>query len=451
METSLISALRRHIFHPLFGLYSRSPKLPYLKKLEETQYYPLQKLKAIQRQRLQNLLTFAWKANSFYRDRFQSAGIGENDLKNPDVLSRLPILTKKDVRLQSTRLISQGFDCSTLQTAKTGGSTGKALELYFTEECSELRNACALRHDRWTGWELGEPIAACWGNPHLPKKWKEKLVHRLLQPMIYLDTMNVSKQTVEVFVKEWRIVRPTLLFGHAHSLFLLAKFLRDMRIDYIRPKGVLSTSMMLIPSERSLIEKIFDCKIIDRYGCEEVSLIACECDRNEGMHLNIEHLHVEFLDDNDVEVNYGDHGRIIVTDLMNLAMPMIRYEVEDLGVPSAHQCSCGRGLPLMEKVVGRRADFLIRKDGSKVAGISLIENTLTKYPGIDQMQIIQHQIDQFEIMIVRGFEFSEATGTSLMNYFQQQFGADIIFKFHYAQELHPEANGKYRFSICKIN
>lgn len=451
MAVRLMSALRKLFFYPLFGLYSRSPKLSYLKELEITQHLSMEQLKAIQLHRLQEFLHFVWNANDFYRDRFQKAGVGEDDFNDPNVLFRLPVLTKSDVRTQGIQLLSKGFDRSTLQAAKTGGSTGKALELFYTEECSELRNACALRHDRWTGWELGEPIAACWGNPHLPKSWKEKLAHRLLQPMIYLDTMSVSEQAVEVFVGEWRQVRPTLLFGHAHSIFLLAQFLREMQIDDLRPRGILSTSMMLVPSERTLIEKVFDCKVIDRYGCEEVSLIACECERHEGMHLNIEHLFIEFLKEDDTPAGPGELGRIVVTDLMNRAMPMIRYEVEDVGVPTDHRCSCGRGLPLMEKVIGRRADFLVRKDGSRVAGISLIENTLTHFPGLDQMQIIQHQIDQFEIAIVQGADFSESTVSALLGYFQQQFGSDITFNFRYAKELLPEENGKFRFSICKIN
>jgi len=90
---------------------------------------------------------------------------------------------------------------------------------------------------------------------------------------------------------------------------------------------------------------------------------------------------------------------------MNRAMPLIRYELEDVGVPSDQKCSCGRGLPIMEKVIGRVADFLVKKDGSKVAGVSLIENTLTRIAGIEQMQIIQEDLDSVTLNIVPGKSF----------------------------------------------
>jgi phenylacetate-CoA ligase len=442
--------IRRRVFYPLFGMLNKSPKLRYWKHLEKTQYLPDAQLREIQWQRLKDLLFFSWKNNEFYQKRFEQAGVTPDDICHPDDLNKLPILTKADIRNNSERLISQGFDFAKLQRAKTGGSTGKALDLYFTEECSELRNACALRHDRWTGWEPGEPIAACWGNPVLPKNIKEKIKHQLLQPMIYLDTMRVSEASVQAFIEEWRQGSPSLLFGHAHSLYVLAQYLRDFGVTDLRPKGILSTSMMLIPSERKLIEKVFDRKVIDRYGCEEVGLISCECEKHEGMHLNIEHLFIEFLQEDDTPAPIGKPGRIVVTDLVNQAMPLIRYQVEDMGMLSDRKCSCGRGLPLMEHVSGRVADFLLRKDGSQVAGISLIENTLTYFPGIDQMQIIQNAIDQFNIVLVRGKDFNDATSSALEQYFRSQFGDDILLDIQFVDGLNPDKNGKFRFSICKI-
>ena len=106
------------------------------------------------------------------------------------------------------------------------------------------------------------------------------------------------------------------MFGHAHSIYLLALHVRDLGIKAIKPRGIIATSMMLIPHERQVIESVFGVNVIDRYGCEEVSLIACECEKHEGMHLNIEHLYIEFLDENGMSVNAGEPGRIVVTDLI---------------------------------------------------------------------------------------------------------------------------------------
>lgn len=444
------SITRRKIIEPLYLWTCRSPKLRYWKELEKTQFLSEEYLREIQWRRLKEILGFVWKSNSFYNKRFQEAGLTPEDIRHPEDLRRLPILTKSDIRNNTPAMISNGYDIEKLQKAKTGGSTGKALELYFTEECSQLRNACGRRHDRWTGWEPGEPIAACWGNPHLPKTIKEKLRHSLLQPIICLDTMNVNDTSVAAFIEGWQRIKPTLLFGHAHSLFILSQYLQNWNIESLRPKGIISTSMMLIPTERKLIETVFGIKVTDRYGCEEVSLIGCECEKHEGMHLNIEHLFIEFIMDDGTPAADGELGKIVVTDLMNRAMPLIRYQVEDMGMPTNRKCSCGRGLPLMESLAGRVADFLIKHDGTKVAGISLIENTLTKIPGIEQMQIVQEAIDTLQINLVPGKLYNSATEQELKNYFKTLFGLSTVIKINLFNLIKPEKSGKFRFTICKI-
>jgi phenylacetate-CoA ligase len=441
---------RRHFFEPLLVKKPGARRLAYWRKLERTQYLPRQELEEIQWRRLLELWEYLWNHNQFYRQRFLSANLEMNSMQSPQDIKWIPVLTKKEIRKNTDSLISAGYSKNQLQHFQTGGSTGKALDIFMTEECSELRNACARRHDRWTGWEPGEPVGAAWGNPKLPRSFKERIKHGLVQPYIYLDTMNVSEESVKRFARAWNKTRPTLLYGHAHSLFILAQEVQRIGITEIRPKGILSTSMTLLPHERSLIERTFNCTVTNRYGCEEVSLIGSECERHEGMHLNIEHLFIEFLREDGSDAQPGEQGNIVVTDLMNRAMPFVRYKVEDVGTPTDRMCSCGRGLPLMERVTGRIADFLIRKDGSKVAGISLIENTLTKIDGIDQMQIIQEDLNHIRLRVVPNENFSHERRKQLESCFQALFAGDIRTQIEIINSIEPESSGKYRFSICKV-
>jgi phenylacetate-CoA ligase len=447
----IVPVLRRIIFERLHGLKSRSPRIAYWRDLEKTQFFPVERLLELQWRRLMDILGFSWEHNDYYRQRFQAAGLSADEIRSPMDMRRIPILTKEEIRANTDSMISHGYSIQNLQQAKTGGSTGKALELYFSEECSELRNACARRHDRWSGWEPGEPVAAVWGNPHYPFTIKEKLKEWLLEPMIYLDTMKVNTDSVKNFAVEWQRSKPTLLYGHAHSIYLLALFIKELGISEIKPKGILSTSMMLLPHERKVIEDVFNLKVTDRYGCEEVSLIASECERHEGMHLNIEHLYIEFIKEDGTPAGPGEPGKIVVTDLMNKAMPFIRYQVEDIGVLTDRKCSCGRGLPLMESVTGRVADFLIKKDGTKVAGVSLIENTLTRIPGIDQMQIIQESISRITLNLVVNNSFKKDQEIELKEYFCGLFGNDTELSINHKVAIAQEPNGKYRFSICKLS
>lgn len=437
------------MIEPLYYAWSGSPRRAYWQELEETQFLAEEVLLERQWRRLRDILAFVYAHNRFYRQRFDRAGFHPCDLKTPEDMLSLPELTKQEIRAHTPDMISDGYRIETLLHFKTGGSTGRALDIYLTEECSEQRNACARRHDRWTGWEPGEPIGAVWGNPVRPVTVKAKLREWLLNPLIYLDTMQVTDASVWQFAQQWRATHPTLLYGHAHSLFVLAEYVRRLGIDSIRPRGILSTSMMLMPHERRTIETVFGIPVTDRYGCEEVSLIGSQCEHHSGMHLNIEHLYIEFIKPDGTPARPGEMGTIVVTDLMNRSMPFIRYRVEDMGVPSDGRCACGRGLPLMERVVGRSADFLIRRDGARVAGVSLIENTLTKIPGIDQMQIVQEALEHIVVYVVPGAGFNTGTEELLSRYFRGLFEGvriDVVTM----SAIAPEPSGKYRFSICKV-
>jgi phenylacetate-CoA ligase len=181
-----------------------------------------------------------------------------------------------------------------------------------------------------------------------------------------------------------------------------------------------------------------------------VSLIACECEEHNGMHLNAEHSIVEFLRDDGTPCAPGEDGRIVVTELINYGMPMIRYEVGDRGVPSDRICPCGRGLPLMEHVTGRVADFLVATDGHKVAGISIIENTLTRLPGIQQMQVVQEEARLLQVNLVPGPKYSAETERELIASLQEYLGREVKVQVTKVKRIPQEKSGKYRFTICRI-
>src|SRR5262249_25603036 len=148
---------------------------------------------------------------------------------------------------------------------------------------------------------------------------------------------------------------------------------RRQGLGPIRPRGIITSAMILHDWQRRVIEEIFACKVTNRYGCEEVSLIACECERHEGLHVNADGVYVELIRDGR-PVGPGEPGSVVVTDLTNRAMPIIRYQVGDVAVWSERVCSCGRTAPLLARVEGRDADYVQTSRGELISGISLTEN-----------------------------------------------------------------------------
>lgn len=437
------------VVEPAWDLYEKSPRLRTLRSLQRSQWQTRGELDELQRRRLVAIVRHAAARSTFYERRFREAGIDPAGVNAVGDLAALPLLTKAEIRAFTDEIIADGYRRDTMVPAKTGGSTGVALQIYCEWPSVERRNAAALRSDMWSGWRLGQPIAAVWGNPPVAQTWRNRLRNACKDRFIYLDTMRIDERAIAQFTRDWQALGPGMLYGHAHSVFVLASALEG-RDHGLRPRGIVTSSMMLLEPERRLIERVFGVPVTNRYGCEEVGLIACQCEKHGPFHLNQESCLVEFLRDDGTPCAPGEDGRIVVTDLLNRGMPLIRYEVGDHGVPAEGTCACGRGLALMATITGRVADFLRATDGSRVAGISLIENTLTKLPGIAQMQIVQNELDAVRINLVPAQGFGEDVERELAATLRGALGAAMKVEVVQVARIPQEPSGKYRFSICRV-
>lgn len=420
------------------------------KNLTQQQYWAKNQLEALQTQKLNRLIIHANKTSKWYQKIIADIGLNLSSPLTLNDLKRFPVTTKIDIREHTQDFISHQYNPETMPKAKTGGSTGVSLNLLFDEHCQKLRNGAQIFADSFSGWKPGIRIAAVWGNPPIAKTLKQKVRAFLLDRMIYLDTMDLNPSSMGNFVKRWREFHPEMIFGHSHSIYIFAKYICEHNITDLRPKGIVATSMMLLDHERELIEKAFQCKVSNRYGCEEVGLIAVECEQHQGMHINNAHIILECLDENNQPTAPGQAGKLVITDLNNFGMPLIRYRVEDVGVLSNRTCSCGRNTPLLERLEGRVADFLKKPDGGQVAGVSLVERTLTKIPGIEQMQLVQEQLHEILINRVKGPEYTPHTDVQLIAEFRAVFDTSVNLIINDVEKIPQEKSGKYRFSICKI-
>lgn len=439
----------KNLFFPLWDIKDGARRRHYLEELSGSQWWLQEDLFKKQWNLTNKVVAYAFQHCPYYRKHFSKVGFRGN-LNDWESFYSLPLLTKKDVHNYGETLVSDEFDIKNLVEAKTGGSTGMALKVYFDHRCQAMRNAASIRSNRWAGWDIGMKVASIWGNPPVTTSFKKKLRNLLLHRTFYLDTMDINDKNISIFVQRWRQKRPQVLFGHAHSLYIVATYLQRMEIQDLVPQAIIATSMMLLEPERKIIERVFSCQVTNRYGCEEVGLIGCECEQHQGLHLNIDHLVVEFLRDDDSQALPGEEANIVVTDLVNYGMPLIRYKVGDLGVLSDRNCSCGRGLPLMERVVGRQADFLKHLDGSLVAGVSLVERTLTAIAGIEQMQLIQNDPYCICVNIVKNDLFNQDTIKQVQSELQTVFSPRMHIEIRIVSNLDQTRAGKYRFAICNI-
>ncbi|MGL6195943.1 MAG: phenylacetate--CoA ligase family protein [Thermoguttaceae bacterium] len=419
----------------------------------KTQYEPIESIRARQTERMRAIVEHAYNTCRFWKDRFDACGIKPSDIRELDDLQKLPILTKDDLRKNVDSMLSSQFNDKTkLDVKETSGSTGIPLIVYVDQNTSQFKRGVNIAFDEWSGWRIGERVAALWSTQKTKFKLRSWLRQNLLsRNYVFLDTLKMDEIAIHEFTNAMVRTPPSLIFGHAHSFYLFARFLKYRRPEVkIRPKGIITTAMVLLDHERPLIEEVFDCKVINRYGCEEVSLIACECKKQEGLHVNLESLHVELIDFEGNSCPPGTPGHVIVTDLHNRAMPILRYAVGDTATWKGTPCSCGRTFPLFTRIEGRIADYVLTSKGEYVSGISLTSYFACMLPGVTQIQIIQEELDKFVFNIVKDPDFDEKAITILDDLIKKRFGENTRYELVFMDRIPQDKSGKFRFCISKV-
>ncbi|MBP3961054.1 phenylacetate--CoA ligase family protein [Gemmata sp. G18] len=437
----MLDTLNRHLIHPFMAWREGRPHLRHLDTLQKTQFDAPEVIRARQLEALQAQLKHAWDTVPYYRASWTQAGVHPADVRELADLEAFPIVTKADIRRHNRALVSSAFDITKLREKRTSGSTGVPLTIYCDEPAMQWKAACTIRSDEWSGYRLGQRVAKVWGNPEYRQfGLKGRLRNYFLDRAVYLDTLDLNDQRIAEFTKAICRHRPGLIFGHAHSLYLLACALKKARVFDVRPNGIISTAMILHDWQRAVIEEVLGCRVTNRYGCEEVSLIASECEEHNGLHINADSVYAEVPSD----------GKLLVTDLSNRGMPLIRYQVGDVVVPSTRACKCGRGLPMIERVEGRDADYVLTPAGHLISGISLTENFAVLIPGTAQVQIVQESITQLRIRLVADDAFNTSSRQKIADLVRDTFGDTVTHDVELVDAIPQEPSGKYRFCISKV-
>jgi phenylacetate-CoA ligase len=441
----MLDTLNRHFVQPLIAAKRRSRHLRNYRHLSKTQFDSPDVVRARQLSMLKVQLRHAYATVPFYRRTWAAAGVHPDDVKSLDDIRHFPIVTKTDIRKHAAEMLSEAYRGANLRTKTTSGSTGVPLVIKLDERGAQWKAGCVLRADEWSGWRLGQRVAKVWGNPEYRHfGLRGRFTNHFVDRAIYLDTINLTEDRIREFVAAVRRHRPGLVFGHAHSLYMLACVLSKSGISDIRPNGIISTAMPLHDYQRKAIEQALGVPVTNRYGCEEVSLIACQCERHRGLHVAAESVFVEVK-------GAGPTGPLLVTDLSNFAMPLIRYQIGDVATLSDSPCGCGRGLPVLEKVEGRDADYVVTPTGSLISGISLTENFAVLIKGAAQVQIIQETVTHLRVRMVRDPIWDAESERQIRELVLKTFGPTMTYDLEFVDLIPQEPSGKYRFCVSKVS
>jgi phenylacetate-CoA ligase len=446
-STRLESALVRNVIYPLWTLRDHPAYLRYRRSFEASQYLSADELHFLQLRLLREQLLHAYRNIPFYRQRMQKISLTPVDIETFDDLRSLPALTKRDIQDHKDEMLAGDVPPRKRVVNRTGGSTGSPLQFWVDKERFDSRRASTDRHNAWTGLHPGDWIAVLWGavldtgTQTLPKiTWRQRLLYRT----IMLNTSLVTPADLDAYVALLRKYRPRFLLAYAQAADMFARHCQESGVTDIHFDAIITTAEMLLPEAKIRLEQTFGGKVFNRYGCREVSIIASECEHHTGMHVNADALIVE------IEPMPGlpdGQGRVLVTDLYNRSMPLIRYEIGDVAAwQSGAPCPCGRNFPRLANVTGRITDFILLPDGSMVSGPSLTL-LISQTPEVRQAQFIQHSLTEIELKLVPNSTYGEATAASLIERLRPYFRDQVNIRIVPVEKIPMETSGKYRFVI----
>jgi len=452
----LYNSLTRHVLAPTYDLLRGTRTMRCLAQLEESQWWSHEQLEEIQSRRLQSLIHHAHANVPYYRRLMDEHGIRPGDITSPSDLQMLPPLTKELIRANSAELLADGYPRAKLLEGHTGGSSGTPLN-FHTSRDGRLTHGLArsLRAGQWAGVYPGDRTIHV-TKRRLPGTEPEGFLPRLSRLMsreVFVDCTSFSEETLPAVVEKIAKSHPRALRGYTSAICIIADHIRESGKPAPEVGNVLVGGEQLFAEQREMLNNVFGRQPFSGYSSFENFAIAMECEAHEGMHINAEDLLVEIVDDNGRRVPAGSRGRLLVTNLHEYGMPLIRYDTDDESAFTGRDCACGRHLPLIEGVVGKTGNTIYTPSGKRLSPLTLGSSNLAPM-GICRFQFVQETLDHVVVRIVPGSSLAPdevaALPTRVSANFGRVLGADVHIDVVVVDRIEPTPAGKHLFLISKV-
>lgn len=397
--------------------------------------------------RLKRTLLHAGKTVPYYRMLFHSIGFAPDSIQSIADLERLPTLEKETMRRRQDELGAESGAGRTI-SLHTSGTTGKALQLSISQEANQRSYACMWFHYGWAGVSRGDRFASLSGQPIAspdrlrPPFW----VHDRLENELLFSSQHITPHTLPLYAQALADFKPAMIRGYPSSIYLVALHLLEVGRKDVRPKAVFTSSETLFDFQRRAIEEAFACKAYSYYGNAERAAHILQCPEGN-FHIATETCVVEILGDDGSPATPGESGHLVLTSLINPAMPLIRYRIGDTGVAASGSCSCGRNSPILSSLTGRAEDFVVTPDGRHVGRL---DHAFKAAFNVREAQIIQETIESIDIKIVPRREFQPDDIGPILDELRLRLGHEIAVRVLLVESIPRTSSGKFRFVISRV-
>lgn len=417
--------------------------------LEKNEWLSSAEIKQQQMNQLSKVVSHAASTVPYYQHHFKFL----NNLDDPQALldqwQEIPLLTRENLQSAGKEIYSskapQGH--GSLSEDSSSGSTGRPVTVLKSDVNNFFTEVFILRDHLWHKRDFKASLGVIRFTPDddavppFGKKYNNwgKATAALTPtgPCIALRVCTIAEEA------EWlRRINPEYLLCFPSTLKELIRYFNKHQIKLTQLREVRTFGEIVEPALREEVRTHLNVKLADIYTTSEVGYIAIQCPEYDHYHVQSENVFLEILDGHGQPCKPGEMGKVVLTALHNFASPLIRYDIGDYAI-AGEACPCGRGLPVLSRILGRQRNLITYPDGTKKwpaysnLGVSLKE----LFPN-NQFQLIQHSIEHIEVKVTCAVKTPERE-VELAKKLQIMLEQPFQFTFTYLDHLPRDPSGKF--------
>lgn len=410
----------------------------------------------IQEKRVRAMLQHAYQTSSYYRCLFDDADFRAGGWKSGQPL-RIPVLNRDLLRANGDSLVSKAIPEGQLRSATTGGTTSLPVRIWRDVEALRDKTALQFHLNRLAGFDQGMSVLNIWGAERdlaMNPSWKWRLYEQGLMRRCNAGAGQLSEEVLASFAEKLNRCRPRVIFGYAATIGLFADYLQASGKPFHKPARLIVTAEPITTEVRERMEQIFECPVTEHYGSRDIGMVAAQCEEGHRLHFHPAACYTEFLHAG--RTPQGPIYRLVVTDLLNHGMPMIRYDTDDCVLLADTPCPCGSWFPAVKEVLGRAVDNFVLPDGTFVTGIAVTAAITRIQEGffhIRQTQLIQKGIQHLHLRYVADGDLVDVQRE--LGKFRAEvdrlFQIQVRWTAERVEAIKRERSGKIRFCISEVS